>query len=148
MSEYQFYDINETVKITLLERAADMPFIAGVAEAVEKAAMAAENPDRSEPRALDLMQQVQAQMSGALLSVEPVHLARYEFYASPVTVAYAYLVDACDDWYDEEDLEDFWAFNNRVAYYEEKGNPSYEDDACLLRTAADAIREDIAAHES
>ena len=86
-------------------------------------------------------------MSGSLLSAEPVHLARYEFYANSVNVAYAYLADACDDWYDEEDMEDFWAFNNPVAYYEEKGNPSYESDANFPRSAADAIREDLAAHQ-
>lgn len=107
MGEYEFHDINETVKLTLIERAHELPFIDGVAEALEKAASAAENPDPSEPRSVDLVGQVQAQMSAEFLTVDSVHIARFEFYANPVNVAYAFLADAADDWFDEEEIANY-----------------------------------------
>ena len=142
MSEYQRYDMNETVQDTIIDRSSDLGFLAGVRDAVSRAEAAARQRDDRQPRTDDLLGQVVAEMPPELRAVTPVHLGRYEFYASPPSVAYAYIAAECFAYFDGQ--HDLSEYNNALAAYEEAGYANHEDDALILEGAAVAIADDLA----
>ena len=148
MAEYDRYDMNESVKHVILASAPKMHYIEAVREAIERAAEAAECRVKGDgPRELDLLAQVKERMPAELLAEDPVHLGRYEFYATPLSMAYAYITSVMGD--DPEEFgvssEEFCEFNSTLAFYESRGGPNNADDAYYLRDAAEEINQDLEA---
>ena len=141
---YEIYDMNDSVRHTITARAAVLEFAPDVLAAVNMAAATAERRTPDASRDANLLEQVCGLMSDELLQTEPVHLARYEIYASPQTVAYAFLASACTDFF--EDMPDFISpeHNSTLESYEKsETGPDHETDFVLLQTAADLIAEEL-----
>lgn len=141
---YERYDMNDTVRYAITAHAANLDFTQEVRGAIFTASNLAGQRDQSAARDANLLEQVCGLMNEETLRTEPVHIARGEIYASPQTVAYAFLATACETFLEDEPSHPDPEHNSPLESYE-KSAPNHEADAYLLGIAVKLMEEELEA---